>query len=90
MLDWKGNDSALNGKALFEAATFSVDDIVNKITIRLDTDRPDGKSHIVLRGNELKNNLLTEKGHRKYGKCYVYQPNKSTRNLGIYYIKIDM
>ena len=89
-LDWKGNNSFLTGKDLFEKATFSVHDIVDKLIIRLDTDRQDGKSHIILEGNDLKNNLIAEQGHRKYGKCYVYQPNVSIRKLGIYNIKIDM
>ena len=89
VLNWKGNDSDISGKELFEQATYSVDDIVNKIVIRLDTDNQNG-THIVLEGQELKNNILAEHGHRKYGKCYAYQPSKSIQVLGVYYIKIEM
>ena len=89
-MDWKGNDSSLSGKQLFETATYSVEEIVEKLIIRLDTDGPDGNTNIVLDGDEIKNNLIAEQGHRKYGKCFVYQPNKSIRDLGVYYIKLDM
>ena len=89
-MDWKGNDSILTGKALFEKVTYSVDEIVAQIIIRLDTDGPDGKTNVILEGNELRDNLIAEQGHRKYGKCFVYQPNISILKLGVYNIKIDM
>ena len=90
VLNWKGNDSTITGKELFDKATYSVEDIVAQIDIRLDTDNQNGSHRIKLNGDELKNNLFAENGHGKYGKCYAYHPTKYIRDLGVYYIKIKM
>jgi len=75
---------------LFEKATYSVADIVDYIKVRLDTAMPNNVSSVFINGTDLEKSLLAVHGHRKYGKCFVYQPEKSLLGLGVYYIKIVM
>ena len=85
-LDWKGNDSSVTGKDLFEMATFSVEDVVDYIKLGFD----DTAEKLKINGTKLKDSILFEHGHRLHGKCFVYHPEKRLRNLGIYYIHIVM
>ena len=85
-LDWKGNDSSVTGKALFEKSTYSVEDVVDYIKIGFDNKA----KQLKINSTRVKDSILIEHGHRKYGKCFVYQPEKRLRNLGIHYIYIAM
>ena len=90
-LDWKGNDSSVTGKELYEKVTYSVEDVVDVIRVRLDTANPStNESSVLINGTDLKDSLLAEHGHRKYGKCFAYQPKKPLLDLGVYYIRITM
>ena len=88
-LDWQGNDTSVNGKELFEKVTKPVQEYVDKITVRLDTSSENGSS-IMYNASNMKSSLFTEYGHRKYGRCFSYQPSQDLLALGIYYIKIEL
>ena len=80
----------MTAKELFEKVTYSVEDIVDNIKVRLDTANANNETTIVINGTRLGESLLAVNGHRKYGKCFVYQPEKSVLDLGVYYIRLVM
>ena len=79
----------MNGTELFEKVTNPVEKYVDKITVRLDTSSENGSS-IKYNASNMESSLFTEYGHRKYGKCFSYQPSQDLLALGIYYIKIEL
>ena len=88
VLDWQGNDTSVTPEDLFERITYSVNEVVDHIKIRLDTSI-DGKSTITLK-EDLGRSLLHEIGHRKYGKCFTFRPNVTVLALGVYYMRVQM
>ena len=74
---------------LFLNATYSLNEIVSKIHIRYLKADTNGKfaEDLDLVNNR---NWATEQRHRKFGRCYTLYPEKYMKDLGIYYIKLEL
>ena len=74
---------------LFLDATYSLDELVKQIKIRyLDADK--NGSFTELLAIEETANWVIQQYHRGFGRCYTFYPEKHTRNLGIYYIALEL
>ena len=88
-LTWTSNDTKLTPQQLFLDATYSLDEIVKGIKIRHLTADDSGSFKEILQLEE-KATWITPQYHRSFGRCYTFYPEKYNRDLGIYYIKIEL
>ena len=84
-LVWSSNDTTVDDESLFQQATYSLAEIVQRIYVRFITADSNGKTatEINLDG---RSNSFKEQRHRKFGRCYTLQPEKYIRKLGVYYL----
>ena len=88
-LTWTSNNTQLTPQQLFLDATYSLSDLVKAIKIRhLDADT--NGSFVELLKLEESASWVTQQYHRAFGRCYTLYPEKYTRDLGIYYIALEL
>ena len=70
MGEWYGN-STENGKIIFEDVTIPLYDLLEKITVILKSGKKE----------RYKKQDFTEKGSKKYGRCYQFQPKNKFESM---------
>ena len=88
-LTWTSNNTQLTPQKLFLEATYSLDELVKQIMIRhLEADKNGSFMEYLALEEEAK--WVTQQYHRGFGRCYTLYPEKHTRDLGIYYIAMEL
>ena len=83
------NNTQLTPQQLFLDATYSLAELVKTIKIRhLDADT--NGSFVESLKIEESASWVTQQYHRAFGRCYTLYPEKYTRDLGIYYIALEL
>ena len=79
----------LSRQELFKDATYSLNELVRKVKVRhLDAnDEGQFSETLVLEENA---KWVSEQYHRKFGRCYTFYPAENTKDLGIYYIVLEL
>ena len=85
-MTWSSNDSQVTEKQLFDEAAPALTDIIDELKVRFMRANKNGRSYVTMMDQA---NYRTYP-HRKYGKCYTFQPEEDTLKLGIYYIKATL
>ena len=85
-LTWSSNDTNVDEETLFKQATYSLDAIVKKIYIRFISASDEGKTNTIISVDGTSSSFK-EQRHRGFGRCYTLHPEKSIRDLGVYYMK---
>ena len=88
-LNWTSNDTTVSKHQLFNAATYSFNEIVESVSVRTILEDENGDFLIKVDMNEV-HGSITEQRHRRYGRCYTYHPEQSVEELGIYYVKVQL
>ena len=79
----------MSQQQLFIEATYSFKEIVKSISVRC--IQQNAKGDFFHRLDLTKSqNWITEQRHRGFGRCYTYHPEPHMRNMGIYYIKLEL
>ena len=79
----------MNRQQLFIEATYPFKEIVKSISIRcMQQSENIGFFHKL--DFTRTQNWITEQRHRKFGRCYTFHPETHFRNMGIYYIKLEL
>ena len=87
---WKSNSTNLTEQQLFDEVTYRFEEIVGYIQIRSHKNKESNKNKIYYNSSEYWNSSIKEHRHRKYGKCYVFMPEKHILQRGVYYIWIKL
>ena len=87
--NWLSNKTDVTPQELYLEATYTLNEVVEKIKIRYIYADTNGVFGEYINVQEL-GNLTKVQHHRKFGRCYSLSPDSRMRALGIYYIKIQL
>jgi hypothetical protein len=88
-LNWTSNNTLISRQKLFIDTTYSLNELVRKIRIRhLDADKHGKFSEILVLDEKAK--WISENYHRSFGRCYTFYPDENMRNLGIYFMVLEL
>ena len=86
-MTWSSNDTRVNEETLFKLATYNLTEIVEKIYVRFIAAKDDGTINTWLQLDE-ESHSVKEQRHRKFGRCYTFDPEKYIRDLEVYYTRM--
>ena len=85
-LTWSSNDTNVDEETLFQQATYSLHEIVERIYIRYIQANSEGKTNTEISVDGTSNSFK-EQRHRGFGRCYTLHPERDILELGVYYLK---
>ena len=88
-LNWNSNDTNITDQQLFTKSTFALTEIVKRLKVRTIFSDSHGTYSFEIDLN-MAIDSFTEQRHRLFGRCYTYHPEHKFRELGIYYMNIEL
>ena len=89
-LTWTSNNTKVTPQQLFLDATYSFKEMVQNIRVRYIKSKENGAFSNFSLNLDDNHDWVNEQRHRKFGRCYTIYPDKNSRILGIYYIKLEL
>ena len=89
-LTWSSNNSLVNPQMLFDAATFTLGEMITYFLIRLIKAKDTGDNMILVNTSNQNGPSFFKEYRRQTGKCYSFHPDEHIAELGVYYIRIKL
>ena len=88
-LSWQSNDTNITDQQLFTKSTFALTEIIKRLKVRTIFSDNHGTYSFEI-DLIMANDSFTEQRHRLFGRCYTYHPEYKFRELGIYYMNMEL